>query len=128
MTCKISELAAEFGVSTRTIRYYEELGLFKPKRSQNGRRCYSKKDYTRLKLIFRGKQLDFSLDEIKEMIELFDCDRSGIKQLKKTIEYGKQKRREVAQQIQNLQELQSELEKYLAEFETRLKRLKEHSC
>lgn len=65
------------------------------------------------------------MDEIKEMIELFDCDRSGIKQLEKTIEYGKQKRREVAQQIQNLQELQSELEKYLAEFETRLKNLRE---
>jgi len=120
-----SELAGEFDVTTRTIRYYEELGLLKPKRAPNGRRCYSKKDYTRLKLIFRGKQLHFTLEEIKEMIELFDRDRTGIKQLEKTIEYGEQKRQEVIRKIQELRELQAELEKYLSDFQTRLKKLRE---
>ncbi len=87
----IQEVAKEFNVSTRTIRYYEELGLLCPHRSSTNQRTFSKKELAKLKLIFRGKRYGFSLEEIKEMVLLFDFDRSGIQQLERTVEYGEQK-------------------------------------
>jgi DNA-binding transcriptional MerR regulator len=95
LVISISSLSKEFEVSTRTLRYYEELGLLKPGRDEWGRRSYTKKEHARLKLIFRGKRLGFSLVEIKEMVGLFDKDRTGVKQFEKTIEYGEQKIKEV---------------------------------
>src|SRR5690625_621069 len=85
-TYSITELAHAFGVTTRTLRYYEELGLLAPKRSEGGQRIFTKKEYTQLILIFRGKKFGFQLDEIKEMIQLFDRDRTGKKQLERTID------------------------------------------
>lgn len=116
----ISQLADEFDISTRTIRYYEELGLISPERTPSGTRIYSKKNRTRLRLILRGKRFGFSLDEIREMIDLFDLDRSGRKQLEKTIEYGKGKIKEVDQRILELTELRDEMLEMLDEFEQRL--------
>lgn len=116
----ISELALHFNVSTRTIRYYEELGLLKPSRLENGRRVFSKTDVARLKLIFRGKRFGFQLEEIKEMIELFDNDRTGKKQLERTIEYGNEKIKEVNERIKELISLRDEMERLMADFQTRL--------
>ena len=62
MTYSISNLAAEFGVTTRTIRFYEEKGLLQPRRDGT-RRIYSPADRTKLRLILRGKRLGLSLDE-----------------------------------------------------------------
>jgi DNA-binding transcriptional MerR regulator len=119
----ITQLAKEFKVTTRTIRYYEELHLITPERSENGRRVYSRKEYARLKLIIRGKRFGFSLDEIKEMIHLFDRDRSGKAQLERTIEYGKQKIEEVSGRIQELETMKQDLEKLRDDFVTRLEQL-----
>ncbi|MED1202269.1 MerR family transcriptional regulator [Heyndrickxia acidicola] len=116
----ISNLSKEFGVSTRTLRYYEELGLLKPGRDEWGRRCYTRKDHAKLKLIFRGKRLGFTLVEIKEMIGLFDKDRTGIKQLEKAIEYGEHKIIEVNEQIRELEALREDTLQYLEEFKVRL--------
>lgn len=121
----ISDLAQEFDVSTRTIRYYEELGLLEPTRTSGGVRTYNKKDRARLRLILRGKRFGFSLDEIKEMIELFDVDVTGTKQLERTIEYGKVRIREVSERMEELMELRNEMEELLAEFTNRLAKLKE---
>ncbi len=57
----ISELAKEFEISTRTIRYYEEIGLLNPERTKGNQRIFSRKDRAKLKLILRGKRLGFSL-------------------------------------------------------------------
>jgi DNA-binding transcriptional MerR regulator len=116
----ISNLSKEFGVSTRTLRYYEELGLLKPGRDEWGRRSYTRKDHAKLKLIFRGKRLGFTLVEIKEMIGLFDKDRTGIKQLEKAIEYGEHKIIEVNEQIRELEALREDTLQYLEEFKVRL--------
>ncbi|WP_307192096.1 MerR family transcriptional regulator [Mesobacillus stamsii] len=116
----ISGLAEQFGVSTRTIRYYEELGLLKPSRTEGGRRIYNARDVTRLKLIIRGKRFGFSLDEIKEMILLFDEDQTGEKQLKVTIQYGQEKLAEVNERICELVEIREEIERLLTEFKGRL--------
>lgn len=110
MSYTISQLAKEFNVTPRTIRYYEELHLLHPERSESGRRKFSKGDITRLKLIFRGKRFGFTLDEIKEMIHLFDQDRSGRKQLERTIEYGNMRIEEMTDFIQELVSLRAEME------------------
>jgi len=69
----ISELAAEFGVTARTIRFYEDRGLIAPARAGQ-RRIYEARDRVRLKLILRGKRLGLSLAEIREILDLYDTD------------------------------------------------------
>ncbi|HET7615956.1 MAG TPA: MerR family DNA-binding transcriptional regulator, partial [Bacillales bacterium] len=91
VTFGISELAKALDITARTIRYYEELDLIHPHRSEGGTRYYTKKERARLKLILRGRRFGFTLKEIKEMIVLFDENRSGRKQLSRTIEYGNEK-------------------------------------
>lgn len=116
----ISDLANEFKVTTRTIRYYEELGLLKPKRTETNGRIYSKKQYAQLKLILRGKKYGFSLEEIKEMVLLFDKDRTGKKQLERTMEYGRQKLEEVNERIRELEDTKREIESLLHDFTIKL--------
>lgn len=77
----ISELAEEFGVTTRTIRFYEDRGLITPVR-QGTRRLFRPRDRTRLKLILRGKRLGFSLDEIGDIIDMYDAAPGEIGQLR----------------------------------------------
>ena len=71
----IRELAEEFGVSARTMRHYEELGLLAPARRGQAR-VYSAADRTRLKLILRGKRLGFSLRDISDYLSLYDANRT----------------------------------------------------
>ncbi|MCZ6859738.1 MAG: MerR family DNA-binding transcriptional regulator [Alphaproteobacteria bacterium] len=70
-TFSITELAQEFDVTTRTIRFYEDQGLVAPARRGHSR-IYAQRNRTRLKLILRGKRLGFSLAEVAEIIELYD--------------------------------------------------------
>ena len=79
-TFTISELAREFGVTTRTIRFYEDQGLLSPKR-EGTNRIFSQRDRVRLKLALRGKRLGFSLAEIRELFELYDVSRDEHQQL-----------------------------------------------
>jgi DNA-binding transcriptional MerR regulator len=123
----ISDLASEFDISTRTIRYYEEKGLLNPERTQNGVRRYSKKDRTVLKLILRGKKFGFSLEEIQVMLTLFDQDRTGKKQLEKTIEYCITKEAEIQMMINDLEELRNEVHEVWMDFQSRLERIKQQS-
>lgn len=125
MSYTISQLAKEFQMTTRTIRYYEELQLLTPERLEGRRRVYSKKDYTRLKLIVRGKRYGFTLEEIKEMIQLFDKDQTGNKQLERTIDYGKDKLKEVNDRIEELMEIKREMEALLVDFTNRLEKARE---
>ena len=80
-TWTITELAKEFDVTTRTIRFYEDKGLIAPERARQ-RRIYHARDRVRLQLVMRGKRLGFSLDEILEMIDLYDADPTEGAQLK----------------------------------------------
>jgi DNA-binding transcriptional MerR regulator len=75
----IGELSSEFGISTRTIRFYEAKGLLAPERVGSNR-IYTKRDRARLTLILRGKRLGFSLEEISEYLDLYDADPNQIKQ------------------------------------------------
>ncbi len=76
----ISELAREFDITTRTIRFYEDQGLLSPSR-RGQKRVYQKADRTRLKLVLRGKRLGFPLTDIRRMIQLYDEPGGEAKQL-----------------------------------------------
>lgn len=120
----IQEVAKQFNVSTRTIRYYEELGLLSPHRSSTNQRTFSKKEMAKLKLIFRGKRYGFSLEEIKEMVLFFDFDRSGIQQLERTVAYGNQKIQEIESKIAELTQMKNELQQLHGMFSEKLLTLK----
>ena len=80
----IAELAREFGITARTMRFYEDEGLIKPRR-QGLTRLYSAQDRMRLSWILRGKRLGFSLAEIKELLDLYQVDRTGVQQLRELL-------------------------------------------
>lgn len=122
----IADVAHEFGVTKRTIRYYEELGLLNPRRTASNTRMFGSSDCAKLKLIVRGKQFGFNLEEIKEMILLFDQDRTGLRQLKRTIEYGNERVAEVGEKIRELQEMKSGMELLLLEFSEKLVKSKDN--
>jgi len=121
----ISELAEEFDISARTIRYYEEINLIHPNRTENGHRIYTRRDRARLRLILRGKRFGFSLEEIAEMITLFDKDRTGENQLEVTIQYGQKKLLEMEEKINDMVALKGEIEELLLDFQKRLNKIKE---
>ena len=80
----IAELAREFGITARTMRFYEDEGLIKPRR-QGLARLYSAHDRVRLGWILRGKRLGFSLAEIKQLLDLYQVDRTGVQQLRELL-------------------------------------------
>ncbi len=97
----ISELADEFSVTTRTIRFYEEKGLLAPLRSGQ-RRVFTSKDRTRLRLILRGKRLGLSLDESLEIIELYDSRAGSRRQLEVLLQRIDERRAALKQQRDDL--------------------------
>ncbi|WP_332649865.1 MerR family transcriptional regulator [Lysinibacillus sp. 54212] len=121
----IKQLSKEYNLSTRTLRYYEEMGILQPTRPSNGMRHYPKREEAKIKLILRGKKYGFSLEEIKEMILLFDKDRTGVKQLERTIEYGDQKLAEIDEKIQELYEIREEIDRTANMFRQKLSQLLE---
>ncbi|MFH4787294.1 MerR family DNA-binding transcriptional regulator [Vibrio alginolyticus] len=106
-TFKISELAKEFDIATRSIRFYEDLGLLTPERKGNTR-IYNGRDRIRLKLILRGKRLGFSLADIKELFELYDTDQST-EQLNYMIRLIEEKKAALQQQANDIQAVMMEL-------------------
>ncbi|WP_438318658.1 MerR family transcriptional regulator [Sporosarcina sp. FA9] len=116
----ITKLAQTYNVTTRTIRYYEELGMLKPERTPGNKRIYPKSEIVKMKLIVRGKKYGFTLDEIKEMILLFNKDRTGKQQLERTIEFGKEKILQVEEKIKELEDIKKEMEQLLVVFNKKL--------
>ena len=95
----VTELGNELGVSARTIRFYEDKGLLSPRRVANNR-VYTVRDRARMILILRGKQLGFSLREIKEYLDLYDADPTHAKQTRLLLERVRSKIVELeAQQV-----------------------------
>ncbi len=84
-TYSIGELAEEFGITSRTLRLYEEEGLLDPRR-EGTRRIYNDRNRVRLRLILRGKRLGWSLSEIRESFDLYDSDVGEEAQLELMLE------------------------------------------
>jgi len=108
-TYSISDLAKEFGLTTRSIRFYEDQQLLFPTR-RGQTRIYSSQDRVRLKLILRGKRLGFSLAETRELFALWDETATGSeKQLNLLLQKINEKKAELEQQLKDIAILQQEL-------------------
>ncbi len=105
----ISQLSKEFGVTARTLRFYEDKGLLNPAR-EGQNRIFSHRDRARLKLILQGKRVGFSLSEIKEMLDLYDLRDGQVTQLR--VALGKFEER-----IQHLEQQKVDIEQAIADLE-----------
>jgi DNA-binding transcriptional MerR regulator len=105
ITYTISDLAKEFDLTTRAIRFYEDMGLLQPERSGPGgrNRVYSPRDRARLKLTLRAKRLGLSLTEAKDIIVMYDSPRDTGAQLKKFLQVLAVHRKQLEGQMADLQ-------------------------
>ena len=110
-TYTISDLAKEFDLTTRAIRFYEDLGLLQPLREGPGgrSRVYTNRDRTRLKLTLRAKRLGLSLVEAKEIIDSYDSPRDTAPQLRKFLAILTDHRKKLESQLLDLQSNLDEL-------------------
>ena len=106
----ITDLCKEFGVTTRTARYYEDIGLLSP--SRHGQtRVYSAADRTRLRLILRGKRLGLSLEDSRQIIDMYEPGKTNIDQLNSLIDAIRQQRDKLNQQLDDIGNLLKDLNK-----------------
>ena len=115
----IAELAEEFGVTSRTIRFYEDKGLVCPERD-GLTRIYSRSDRGRLKIILRGRRLGFSLQEIKKMLDMYSPEGEATEQLNYTLKKCKDQLSKLVSQRQDIDEAISELEEGIRDLEAHL--------
>jgi DNA-binding transcriptional MerR regulator len=115
----IGDLSAEFGISPRAIRFYEDQGLLRPQRI-GGNRVYNHRDRARLILVLRGKRLGFSLADIKEMLNLYDVDPKHVEQLRVALAKGRQRIAELERQREEITETLAELRELEAMVVARL--------
>ena len=120
----ISDLAKEFDLTTRAIRFYEDMGLLEPERSGPGgrNRVYSSRDRTRLKLTLRAKRLGLSLTEAKELIDMYDSPRDTGPQLKKFLVVLAEHRQQLESQLADLHATLEEVKTHEKDARTLLMR------
>lgn len=120
---KIGELAKEFGVSLRTLRFYEDKGLLSPLR-EGTTRLYSRRDRARLKLIMLGRRVGFSLRDVKQMIDLYDSEGTNAKQLRIALEKSEKQLARLNKQRQAIDDAISELSDNMSVVRARLAQAK----
>ena len=128
ITYSIRDLAKEFDLTTRAIRFYEDMGLLAPARTGPGgrTRMYSARDRTRLKLTLRAKRLGLSLTEAKEIIDLYDSPRDTGVQLQKFLTVLEQHRRQLEAQMADLQANLDEVREHEKEARALLAKVVKH--
>jgi DNA-binding transcriptional MerR regulator len=104
----IRDLTKEFAVSARTLRFYEEKGLLDPSR-RGEQRLYSRRDRARLAYVLAGKAVGFSLEEVREMLDLYDVGDGQVTQLKVALE-------KFAERIDRLERQKTEIDRVIAEL------------
>jgi DNA-binding transcriptional MerR regulator len=107
----IREIAEEFGVTHRTVRHYEDLGLISPER-RGAVRVYHRRDRTRLNLILRGKRLGFPLEEIRTIFDLYDAPRGRAHQLEYVLGQIDERRADLEQRRRDLDDALTELDQF----------------
>ena len=122
-TWTIAQIAAEFGVTHRTVRHYEDLGLISPER-RGQQRVYQRRDRTRLNLILRGKRLGFPLEEIRTIIDLYDAPRGRASQLEYVLGQIDDRRADLEQRRRDLDDALKELDAFEESCRADLDRLR----
>lgn len=112
----ISDLASEFDITPRAIRFYEAEGLLKPER-QGQRRVYYQKDYVLLKLILRGKRLGWTLAESKALLDLYDPTQQNREQYRQVLEKIDDSQQRLEQQRRDIELMMLELDEHKARIE-----------
>ena len=97
----ISELAQEFDITPRAIRFYEDMGLLTPDR-EGRNRVYTYRDRTRLKLTLRGKRLGLSLQEIKQLVDMYESNSDATPQLTAFLQVLHAHRHQLEQQLEDI--------------------------
>lgn len=109
-TFTISDLGKEFGITTRAIRFYEDKQLLNPSR-EGQKRIFSRSDRIRLKLVLRGKRLGWPLEEIRNVLDMYDASHEGeLKQLEYTCRKVEERRQQLQQQKDDIESSLQDLE------------------
>ena len=119
----IAQIADEFGVTHRTVRHYEDLGLLSPER-RGLNRVYHRRDRTRLNLILRGKRLGFPLEQIRTIIDLYDAPRGRASQLEYVMGQIDERRTDLEQRRRDLDDALKELDAFEESCHADLERLR----
>lgn len=120
----IAQLAAEYGVTLRTLRHYEDLGLLRPQRIGTAR-SYRQRDRIRLELILRGKRLGFSLTEIATIVNMYDDAPGEVGQLEYLLGQIQVRREELAQRQRDIKQTLSDLDQVEQRCREDLSRLRQ---
>lgn len=112
-TYTITELAREFEITPRAIRFYEDVGLLAPERAGRNR-IYHQRDRTRLKLTLRGKRLGFALHEIRQLVTMYDTEADTVPQLEAFLGVLAAHRAQLAQQLEDIRVTLDELSQHEA--------------
>jgi DNA-binding transcriptional MerR regulator len=125
-TWSIAELAMEFDVTLRAIRFYEDRGLITPER-RGTTRVYHPRDRIRLALILRGKRLGFSLDQIATIVDMYDAEPGETGQLEYLLEQIRNRRAELEQRRRDIDETLAELDEVESRCHADLRALRKSS-
>src|SRR5262245_65402025 len=117
-TFTITELAQEFDITPRAIRFYEDVGLLEPGRAGRNR-VYTHRDRTRLKLTLRGKRLGLSLSEVKQLVDMYESPADTAPQLDAFLKILHEHRLQLEQQLEDIEIMLAEI----SQHEERCKRL-----
>ncbi len=121
-TWTIAQIADEFGLTHRTVRHYEDIGLIAPERRGTAR-IYHRRERIRLALIQRGKRLGFPLEQIRTIVDLYDAPRGEVAQLEYLLSQIDARRADLEQRRRDIEDAQAELEQLEAACRADLARL-----
>ncbi|WP_409485092.1 MerR family transcriptional regulator [Arsenicicoccus dermatophilus] len=107
----IAQIADDFGVTHRTVRHYEDLGLLSPER-RGTQRIYHRRERTRLALILRGKRLGFPLEEIRTIVDMYDEAQGPTSQLRYVLDQIDDRREDLRQRLEDLRASMAELDRF----------------
>ncbi len=116
---RIGDVAKEFDVTLRTLRFYEDKGLIKPLRD-GSTRLYSRRDLARLRLVLLGRKVGFSLREVKQIMDLYEPEGSNTRQLRLVAEKSERQLARLQKQRQEIDEAIEELRNLAADARERL--------
>ena len=120
-TFAISDLAREFGITPRTIRFWEDQGILAPEREGN-KRVFTRRDRARLKMALRGKRLGLSLAEIKDLIGMYNSTEDETPQLLECLRVMEKRRAALQQQREDIEAMLAEIDQFEAQCQQELAR------